>query len=186
MKTTPQGFKNVCKIIRIVASIASVCLFVGTIIVAINAVWLAFVGDMSIQIGNTTVYAPISNTQNYSGFTLIYVQLQYLFAIVTMMIVSNFTKLIFKRLETSETPFTYDISDKITGMSIALMVGGAVSAVFRAIVDIMTEFKLLEFDSSALNIGLGGEVIFIGIILITLSYVFGYGAKLQQESDETL
>lgn len=102
-----------------------------------------------------------------------------------IIIACNFSAHIFNKLKDGETPFRYDIADKIKGAGISLTVSGVICSVIecvRGILDgtgIFTDtpaFEPLDFESYCI----------FGVFLITLAYVFNYGCKLQHEADETV
>ena len=108
------------------------------------------------------------------------------FQAVAAIVVSNFVIGLFKEIEKSDTPFRYSVADKIKGLSDAVMVCGVIFALPQFINQIICIFSNLSdtTSNSAAVIILGG--IFLGLVFKALSYIFGYGCKLQQESDETL
>ena len=99
----------------------------------------------------------------------------------TIIIAMNFVSSIVKKLKDGETPFRYDIGDKIKGAGSSLCSGG------------FSGFLLTAF-TSAHNLGLFTVVFFVGYcgfcivgaVVLMFSYIFNYGCKLQQESDETV
>lgn len=98
----------------------------------------------------------------------------------------NFISAIVKKLKDGETPFRYDIGDKIKGAGLSLCSGGFLG------------FLAIFFTSTLANptddIGLFTVVFFVGYcgfgivgaVVTMFSYIFNYGCKLQQESDETV
>ena len=98
---------------------------------------------------------------------------------------------IFRRLRTAETPFCYDIADKIKGTGFLSILLGAVSIVYRTIVELLIRNRIIKsFVKSDGYVDLGYpficSVFILGVVLMIIAYVFNYGCKLQQESDETL
>ena len=95
----------------------------------------------------------------------------------------NFGRAIFKSLKSGETPFRYDIADKVKGASLALMM-----CCFLCVVTIGGSCLISEAFADICHyyffIAIGGIV--AGGLLGIMSYVMNYGCKLQQESDETL
>ena len=91
---------------------------------------------------------------------------------------------IFRRLRAAETPFCYDIADKIKGaghaawgIGFGLLVFGAAAALSLSDRQLLRPygFGYVEFG-----------ILILGALLTISAYVFNYGCKLQQESDETL
>ena len=95
----------------------------------------------------------------------------------------NFGRAIFKSLKNGETPFRYDISDKVKGASYALMVCGVAGIMVQNISHIFSE-AFSDICHYYFFIALGSIV--TGLLLGVMSYVMNYGCKLQQEADETL
>ena len=95
----------------------------------------------------------------------------------------NFGRAIFKKLHSGESPFRYDIADKIKGASYALIISGLASMLINPILGIFsTAFSDICYYFIFIMFG----NIFIGFLLYIVAYVMNYGCKLQQESDETL
>ena len=103
----------------------------------------------------------------------------------------NSARHIFRRLRTAETPFCYDIADKIKGTGFLAILLGIISFVYRTIVELLVKNGgLKSFVKSDgfvdLDFTFIYSVIILGVVLMMTAYVFNYGCKLQQESDETL
>ena len=103
----------------------------------------------------------------------------------------NSARHIFRRLRAAETPFCYDIADKIKGAGFLAILIGVASLVYRAIVEMLAKNGVIRhFVKSDGYADLGYpfiySVIILGVVLMIIAYVFNYGCKLQQESDETL
>ena len=95
----------------------------------------------------------------------------------------NFGRVIFRSLRSGETPFRYDIADKVRGASLALIICGLAGILVQAVSHSFSEaFSDICHYYFFMTVG----SIFIGVLLGIMSYVFNYGCKLQQESDETL
>jgi predicted PurR-regulated permease PerM len=101
----------------------------------------------------------------------------------------NSARHIFRRLRTSETPFCYDIADKIKGTGFLAILLGIISLVYRAVVELISK-NGGNFVKSDGYMDLGYpfiySVLILGVVLMIIAYVFNYGCKLQQEADETL
>lgn len=99
----------------------------------------------------------------------------------TIIVSMNFISDIAKKLKDGETPFRYDIGDKIKGAGLSLCSGGFYG------------FLATPF-TSAYDIGLFTVTFFVGYcgfcivgaVVIMFAYIFNYGCKLQQEADETV
>jgi hypothetical protein len=95
----------------------------------------------------------------------------------------NFGRAIFRTLKSGETPFRYEIADKVKGASIALVMCGVMSIVIIGISSSLSDaFNGICHYFFFIAVG----NCFVGLLLGVMSYVMNYGCKLQQESDETL
>ena len=103
-----------------------------------------------------------------------------LFGIVSAL---NFGRSIFRTLKSGETPFRYDIADKVKGASLALLICGFASVVIIGFSCVFSE-AFSGICHYYFFVAVGN--CFVGILLGIMSYVMSYGCKLQQESDETL
>ena len=101
----------------------------------------------------------------------------------------NAARHIFRRLRTAETPFCYDIADKIKGAGFLAILLGIISLVYRTVVELISK-NGGNFVKSDGYMDLGYpfiySVLILGVVLMITAYVFNYGCKLQQEADETL
>lgn len=93
---------------------------------------------------------------------------------------AHFAGKLFKEFETCESPFTEGIVKKMKMLGYSLIpwvfIGGAVDAAKDSILSGKVDITL------DINVAM----VFAVIIVLFLAYIFEYGAKLQQESDETL
>lgn len=97
----------------------------------------------------------------------------------SMLIALRFGAAAFRSMERSETPFLYDVSDKVKAASFWLVGGGIVCSLYKGIVG------LFGFDLFSSELSLTGNLV-SGMILFALVYVIEQGCRLQKESDETL
>ena len=96
----------------------------------------------------------------------------------------KFSASIFGKLKDGETPFRYDIGDKIRAAGITLAATGAVVFVIKFTCNLLYSIDVITDN---VPVGLNdSSLCLIGALLCIFSYVFNYGCKLQQESDETL
>ncbi|MBP1542735.1 MAG: hypothetical protein J6A16_01450 [Oscillospiraceae bacterium] len=96
----------------------------------------------------------------------------------------NFIASIFRTMRLGETPFRYDVADKIKAAGTVFALTGALCFIMNVAVMILEAAGILNFDSFT---SLPDFFSFVfGVFLLALAYVFNYGCKLQQESDETL
>ena len=152
-------------------------------IVRIEAVCFA-VALMALMIQEFLSAAP---GDGESASALFWVKLVFLpFQAAAATVTAKFVISLFKEIESDETPFRYSVADKLKGLSDAILWG---SLVFAAPYFFSTLwYTFTETEGEAANayavIIIGG--LFLGALFRALSYIFGYGCKLQQESDETL
>lgn len=95
----------------------------------------------------------------------------------------NFGRAIFKSLKSGETPFRYDIADKVKGASLALIICCVLCVVVIGGSCLISE-AFADICHYYFFIAIGGIV--AGLLLGIMAYVMNYGCKLQQESDETI
>ncbi len=84
------------------------------------------------------------------------------------------------------SPFSYDIADKIMGLAQILEIGSAVCFVAAMVIRVTGHGGLID---SAACVEPGIFFLFtwaIASLFSALAKAFDHGAKLQQESDETL
>ncbi len=115
----------------------------------------------------------------------IYCMLNGAFACTGTALACNHAAQAFGRLKTAETPFMYDIADKIRAAALTLVVTGTVNSVTYIVYEILAETKIFN-RTSYIDIMDCSEFMFFGLFLIALSYVFNYGCKLQHEADDTV
>ena len=92
------------------------------------------------------------------------------------------------------TPFAAGISDKVRKLGWAVLIGGAVSEIGRAISDIfeIRAYRIEEllnaehFTSISYDYSIHLWFVVTALLLFFLSYVFRSGEELQRQSDETL
>lgn len=162
LESEKTEFINMCKICELICSIAKYLVPVSLIL--------------------NPVYRLIADkTDNYE---IMFYIMTFVLAI-TFMIALNFGKSVFHTLKTGETPFRYDIADKINGCAISLTFGGSIAFILQAVTAVSSGFSELEIYNQTNSI-LVALAVFIGIGLKLVAYILNYGCKLQQESDETL
>ncbi len=99
--------------------------------------------------------------------------------LISLGVAAGFGAGAFRSMEKAETPFLYDVSDKIKGASFVLLGGGIVVSVYKLVLDLC---GVLPFKDGPDMI----PVLIMGMLLLTLVYVIEQGCRLQKESDETL
>lgn len=157
-------FGELCSIVVLTLLIITAILSIITVIMSATG----FVNDPELTAAQTA-----------------YIYITYLLYTAGIVAAVNFTIKIFSKLKTAETPFSYDIADKIKALGCTLFITGMFGVVSGFISFLLTEtgvfIKTDELDSV-----LNSDVIIFGAFLMALAYIFNYGCKLQQESDETL
>ncbi len=98
-----------------------------------------------------------------------------------ILIVSMNTGFIFDTLRKSETPFSADVTGRMKKLGAVLTIGGALGNLFP-IIGLMIEGGSVFTFAYAVNF----PVMLVGAVFAAFTYVFEYGGRLQQESDETL
>jgi len=98
----------------------------------------------------------------------------------------NFSVKIFNNLKTGDTPFRYDIADKIKGAGIVLIVTGLFGSVTEFIYNILIDNNVFIGENTIGVISGCEDMVILSVVLMAVAYIFNYGCKLQQESDETL
>lgn len=155
-----ESFMLICKIFE-VACIALLITFaaVAVIVAAVIAAKGAQTNDVVVLSLNSAVL---------------------LFGMVSAL---NFGRAIFRSLKSGETPFRYDIADKVKGASLALCVSGVLSFLAQSFSHGFSE-AFADICHYYAFMAAGG--CFVGALLGIMSYVMSFGCKLQQESDETI
>lgn len=118
---------------------------------------------------------------------MMYVTLSLMVVSVGYFIAFNHARNLFNIFKSGESPFRYDVADKMKGAATAIIATNItifiIGLLFWGIVYFF-KFNIEEFSDMRITLDLGNLV--LGIMIYAFSYVFSYGAKLQQESDETL
>ncbi len=91
---------------------------------------------------------------------------------------------VFSRLNKGGTPFRYDVADKIKGAAAPLTACGGIGFLIEVAVIVMTTW--FGYSADKFDFFGGLDILVFGLVLNALSYIFNYGCKLQQESDETI
>ncbi len=96
----------------------------------------------------------------------------------------NFIANVFRKMRIEETPFRYDVADKMKGAGVAFVVAGGLAFIFNVTLMILNGASVLDFADVPTYPDFFSFV--LGVFLLALAYVFNYGCKLQQEADETI
>ena len=168
-KKETAGFISACQVFEIFSIIGLVAFAAG----ALFLIWEAAFNAESVSINTET-----------SLFSVILTDICYIICCIGICIALKFSSAIFGKLKNGETPFRYDIGDKIKAAGISLTVTGILVFMVKFICnllcsfDIITDIVAIDFSDSSLCL--------MGALICIFSYIFNYGCKLQQESDETL
>ncbi len=168
-KKETKEFISACQVFEIF-SIIGLVVFAA---IALFLLWEAiFNAEHASAVAEITVFAVIiSNISN-------------IVCCIGICIALKFSAAIFRKLKDGETPFRYDIGDKIRAAGIALAATSAVAFVIKFTCDLLYSIDVITdnipFELYDISLCL------IGALLCIFSYIFNYGCKLQQESDETL
>ena len=165
-----QDFIKICKCFGILTNVIRILMAVCVVLLVLFAI-LGATGVSELSYEFTTKEGIVS-TLSVCAVCIGYV------------IALNFGVSIFRTLRNGETPFRFDIADKIKGAGYALVVTGAVGF----LLNVLVQFLVASGDLFFGNMQYLPDTVpfFFGVMLIALAYVFNYGCKLQQESDETL
>ena len=166
-----KDFISVCKI----AECFSIIMLAISIVAAIAFVIMAVVSAVGISDGGM-FGSPKAVLIAVSNITML----------IAFIVALNFASKVFNKLKTGETPFQYDIADKIRGAGIALVAGTAVSFLINALNVILMECGVIADVETAYELYVDVNYAVFGVVLMALAYIFNYGCKLQQEADETL
>ena len=113
-----KDFILVCKIAEAFSSFLSAICIVGLIAVAIMAV-VSVIG--------------VANSELFDSSEAIWNTVINTIMLITMSIALNFSRKIFNKLKTGETPFQYDIADKIKASGITLVIGSFICTILEFI-----------------------------------------------------
>lgn len=117
-------------------------------------------------------------------FSVIISNISNIICCIGICIALKFSAAIFGRLKDGETPFRYDIGDKIRAAGITLAATGAVAFVIKFTCDLLNSINVIT-DNVPVELN-DSSLCLMGALICIFSYIFNYGCKLQQESDETL
>lgn len=167
-----KDFITMCKVLEIVSIVLFALCIMGAVLIGVVIIFSA-----------TGITEDV--TESPSPAELI-VGLTNLTFMLTAIIASSFSIKIFNKLKDGETPFRYDIADKIKGAGTVLTVGCLLCAIADFVCEMLVDSGVFTASIAfERHLDFGGYCIF-GAIIMALAYIFNYGCKLQQESDETL
>ncbi|MBR5959392.1 MAG: hypothetical protein IKZ98_00215 [Clostridia bacterium] len=149
-------------------------------------------GAFFCLIVSTVQFIQYSNQGGETNIISFTVPVLYLFLVLGGIgLLWNSARHIFRRLRSAETPFCYDIADKIKGAGFLAMLLGVIWGIYRTMAELLIKngrITLIWEPEGFRELGYTFifSVIILGMVLMMTAYVFNYGCKLQQESDETL
>ncbi|MBQ2824096.1 MAG: DUF2975 domain-containing protein [Oscillospiraceae bacterium] len=149
------------------------------IIVGAAALFIVIIMDNAMK--NLTY----SSSSKYTTAGGIFYGVYDLISMLCFAVALNFGVKAFKKLKDGETPFRYEIADKIKAAGIVLFATGFFSIAAGIVEGVLESTGVIVVtDSSLISIDL--SIFMWGAVLFAVAYIFNYGCKLQQESDETL
>lgn len=166
-----KDFITVCKIGEVCSIVSMAIFIVGAVAVAI----MGFMTAAGVSDGSTEFASPEAAVTTIINTLML----------ITAIIALKFSAEVFGELKTAETPFRYDIADKIKGAGIVLVVGTFVCSALEFVKGVLIGSGVME-ESGAVDSIVSTDCAVFGVVLIALAYVFNYGCQLQKEADETL
>ncbi|MBQ8781083.1 MAG: hypothetical protein IJZ72_05370 [Oscillospiraceae bacterium] len=163
-----------CKIAEMLFTFLLACLVVGAIAIVIMTI-MRLAGVVDIE--TTDIYSP----QEFV-FTAIY----YIICCIGWAIIVNFGAKVFKTLKDGETPFRYEVADKIKAAGITCVCMWGFELISEIIRSCLVSLNVFASASMTMEISISSEMLTRGFVITAIAYIFNYGCKLQQESDETL
>ena len=168
------------RVISIVLEICSVAVIVAFCMEAITLVWIGATGGIGeiFKLGAISIHSPVDSEAGTAQITVEAVTSMVQQIFVWFMIFTACR--IFREISVELRPFELKHAVRIRKIAVLMLVSGVVVPVVRA-----ATARLCDYTAAV-----SGEInmlyIFIGIIFFALSYMFRYGAMLQQQADETL
>lgn len=154
------------------------------IVLQILSLMLAIMTSIMLIMAGANEVFEISDSISFPD---IYQTLTLLVISVCYFIAFNHAEKIFRIFKSGESPFRYDVADKMKGAATAIIAANLINFAIELIYFAVVGFMKINNDEAfemAIKFDFGNLI--LGIMIYAFSYVFNYGAKLQQESDETL
>ena len=164
-----KSFISFCKTAEVFLSIALALMIVGAI--------AAFIMIIMANIMNTGIFTEEPTSEG------IFYSVYFIAICIGMSITFNFGVKVFRELKNGETPFRYEIADKIKAAGMSLFGTGAVCMVFDIARGILVSNKIFE---GIIEMSFDFDCFIWCAVILAIAYIFNYGCKLQQESDETI
>ena len=167
-----KNFITFCKVAEAFLSIMCAFMIVGAIAIVIILI-------MNFIMKNS----PVPSSNEYSTPEGIFMGVYLLVICIGMSISLNFGIKVFKTLKDGETPFRYEIADKIKAAGMSLIGTGIVYVAAELINGF---FNAADVFGGEVSFNVDMDFFIWGAVIIAVAYIFNYGCKLQQESDETI
>lgn len=168
-----KSFVTFCKTAEVIMTALMILLIIVSGIIVITLITANTLNGISSNIEFTGDYTTVEG-----AFGNIYI----LIISIGMTVAFNFGRNIFRQLKDGETPFRYEIADKIKAAAMAVFVTGTVDLIAEIAMTIIESVKF----AGDVSIKITFDMFIWSAILFAVAYIFSYGCKLQQESDETL
>lgn len=142
-------------------------------------------GDYDIQSIDFTDSDTFVVDAKISSYSMDFTKFQILMVICSIFFAAVFVTLMFvgrfcKQIKICDTPFAESVISSMKHMAISLIPYVISDCIMNSITNsFLTNKAVFNFD---INVGMLGAV----VLIFVMTFVFKYGAKLQQESDETL
>ena len=167
-----KSFITFCKVAEVFLSIMCALMIVGAIAVAIMLImW------------NIMKNSPYTSNSEFTTPEEIFNGIYIIVTCIGMAIAFNFGIKVFKTLKDGETPFRYEIADKIKAAGQVLFGAGIVHVIGEVANGFLNATGVFVGE---LSVNLVTDFFIWGAFLTAIAYIFNYGCKLQQESDETI
>lgn len=166
---------------------------------AVYGIWLAF-QPADWLIGHFSLSVDWTGQADWQGAVRLAGMLSFWWHTLTWLPVLGilwYCRAIFRGIDQQGTPFLPENARAVRGIGVLVMLmsvfrGDAMQGLYRSCGFAVTQQETLVRDGVQLVSGSGDgsfvnmTYILLGAVIVCLSYVFAYGAALQQESDETL
>ncbi len=138
----------------------------------------------AIDINNDGIYVDVTDTANNIDFnlhSLVWVLLFVFFYLAMTLVTLFFIGFLFKAFQNCKSPFEQNVIQKMKNLAFSLIPWAVLSTVRDSVIRSFFT-KSIQFN----GVGIDLKIVMAVLIILALTYIFQYGAVLQQESDETL
>ncbi len=167
-----KSFISFCKGAEGCMIVFQIIMIIGSVLILLTTILANILKGTGLTVDFTGDYTTVQGI-----FNNIYV----LICSIGMAVAFNFGRNIFRKLKDGETPFRYEIADKIKGAAMAVFVTATIDFIAEIIMGILEVNGIWE-----INVNITFDYFIWSAILFAIAYIFNYGCKLQQESDETI